>query len=962
MKAVLSLLFINLLVFRVCFAQGLPPVITAQPSSTTVSYLGSASFSVSAFSLTTLTFQWLKNSSPIAGATSSTYNIPSVGTNDAGGYSVQVGNAGGNVTSSTATLNVLVPPAVITSQPQNLTAIQGQTVMLSVTASSVGLAYLWRATNAASGGFTNLTNGGQISGANTSVLTISNVTTNNALVYNVIITNISGAVTSSPSLLKVIPPLLVNVQFLGTTNTSWPSGRGSVQTGSAILGATGDFWNPEAITYFINPGTSTLINGAPLANSIGNSNGLTLTVGSSPNAVFGGAEPSGGATDTGTSNLMSADLEQFVLSANADVWTVTVGGLSGFVGDQFNLVVYAGAPSARSQTIAVTGGASGGNTGSALITSSSDRKLSNGAGDAYQIFTNGILNGSNLVFTVNGGTAAVDTYSAFVNGFQLQVYSYPVITTQPASQTAVVGSTVQFNVGASGGALRCQWQTNGGSGYVDVGNGGVFSGATSNVLTITGTPGSAALAYQVVVANNAGSVTSAPANLTVSPYTVLIDCDMGSGAVQTGPALIGSPGDVWNAITTASGSLVGSTGSSLNGIGFTLANAAQLYDAASGSPTDSGTTNLMEDYAFGYNSSGFTPTVTASITGLKLYTNSAFILVIYAAGNLAGEGGSFTLTGASGGNSASTLTTTAASREISASAGVAYATFTGTLTNGTLAFISTENAGQLFTCVNGFQLELNPPPIISSQPVSQTNIAGGTVSFNVTAMGSPTMSYQWIFNGASISGATNASLTLNNVVSTNAGNYEVVITNSTGSITSSVATLTVYVPPMIISQPQNQTLAIGQPATFSVVAKGSATLGYQWQTNGGSGYVNVGNGGVFSGVNSNVLTLASPTMYDTLSYQVIVNNNFGSVTSTPAFLTLTNPVITLSLSNGLKTISTGCTLQISVPVGISYIILASTDLKSWIPVATNVSATGYEVYTDISATNYSRRFYRTVLP
>jgi hypothetical protein len=167
---------------------------------------------------------------------------------------------------------------------------------------------------------------------------------------------------------------------------------------------------------------------------------------------------------------------------------------------------------------------------------------------------------------------------------------------------------------------------------------------------------------------------------------------------------------------------------------------------------------------------------------------------------------------------------------------------------------------------------------------------------------------------------------------------------------------------MIISQPQNHTLSVGQSATFSVVATGSATLGYQWQTNGGSGYVNVGNGGIFSGANSNVLTLASPTMYDALWYQVIATNNFGSVTSTPVFLTLTNPVITLSLSNGLLTTSTGCTLQISVPVGISYIILASTDLKSWIPVATNVSATGHEVYTDISATNYSRRFYRTVLP
>ena len=84
---------------------------------------------------------------------------------------------------------------------------KGQNASFSVVATGTApLLYHWQATNTASGGFTNLTNGGQISGANANVLNISNVTTNNALFYQVIITNACGAVTSSPAILKVGSP------------------------------------------------------------------------------------------------------------------------------------------------------------------------------------------------------------------------------------------------------------------------------------------------------------------------------------------------------------------------------------------------------------------------------------------------------------------------------------------------------------------------------------------------------------------------------------------------------------------------------------------------------------------------------------------------------------------------------------------------------------------------------------
>ena len=87
------------------------------------------------------------------------------------------------------------------------------------------------------------------------------------------------------------------------------------------------------------------------------------------------------------------------------------------------------------------------------------------------------------------------------------------------------------------------------------------------------------------------------------------------------------------------------------------------------------------------------------------------------------------------------------------------------------------------------------PPTIVTQPVSTTNLVGDTVSFNVAATGTQPLSYQWIFSGANLNGATSSNLTLSNVQLSQAGNYSVVVTNLYGVATSSVASLTVDLPP-----------------------------------------------------------------------------------------------------------------------------------------------------------------------
>jgi hypothetical protein len=216
--------------------------------------------------------------------------------------------------------------------------------------------------------------------------------------------------------------------------------------------------------------------------------------------------------------------------------------------------------------------------------------------------------------------------------------------------------------------------------------------------------------YYTVSATDGSSLSmNSPQSAGAEPYlpfngTGLIDVDFGSAALQTGAAVLGTNGDQWNAVTGTTSSLITSGGARATGIGLTLGSSGVFTDTG-GSAMDAATTPLMEDYTYGYTSA--TPKVTISLTGLTV--GSTFTLVVYAAGDDPGQGASLTLSGASGGNSASTLKTSASTRQISLGNGVAYQTYTGKVTNGTLTITASELSGQSFTAVNGLQLQLTAP-------------------------------------------------------------------------------------------------------------------------------------------------------------------------------------------------------------------------------------------------------------
>ena len=119
--------------------------------------------------------------------------------------------------------------------------------------------------------------------------------------------------------------------------------------------------------------------------------------------------------------------------------------------------------------------------------------------------------------------------------------------------------------------------------------------------------------------------------------------------------------------------------------------------------------------------------------------------------------------------------------------------------------IAIDQGGNLYIADSGNHAirkgQLAGPPVIATQPQSQTVAPGANVQFSVTAGAVPAPTYQWYFNGSIFNGATTSTLSFATARSADAGDYTVVVTNSLGAVTSNKATLTVSAAPVIPPAP-----------------------------------------------------------------------------------------------------------------------------------------------------------------
>ncbi len=171
-------------------------------------------------------------------------------------------------------------------------------------------------------------------------------------------------------------------------------------------------------------------------------------------------------------------------------------------------------------------------------------------------------------------------------------------------------------------------------------------------------------------------------------------------------------------------------------------------------------------------------------------------------------------------------------------------------------------------------------PAISQQPASVTVTEGQAANFTVVATGSAPLSYQWFLNGTA-SGTNASSFAISSTTTAqNAATVNVKVSNAAGSVTSANATLTVNpagpVAPTITTQPANQTVTVGQTATFTVAATGTAPLTYAWFFNGAA-----------AGTNSATYSIGNTTASQSgAQVYVKVSNATGSATSNTVTLTV----------------------------------------------------------------------------
>jgi Tfp pilus assembly protein PilX len=634
------------------------------------------------------------------------------------------------------------------------------------------LSYQWL--QEANGVFVPLSDAGQFSGSASNVLTIENLTLADATNYEVVVSNNWGAVTSSFAKLTIVsqtgiliaasaaPPAIVDLTATGTLDWAhWGlNDITSFDQKAAVVNQIGTF------STYGDPGSGPTQNsGAPQAASWSDGTPDPTETDSYTGVYWGGV-------NNGFQFSVGASAVKQILTVYVDAYSshlhfeaaLSDGSAPAFVDESVTTLAYDDALLAYTIEFAAAS-----------------------PGQTLNITAYSILD--------NGGGGNTELMSAVLYGPE------PNILTQPVSLTNNVTTTALITAVAEGWApLSYQWWGESNGVYVPLTDGGQISGSGTPSLSINSLVLANATNYYVVITNSYGSATSSVANLTVLPITGAM-----IGSVVTGPATVD---------LTIAGTLDWADWGVLSGLPPNY-----LEQKAGGTNQISDITtigagsgpNLFNNALVACSWSDGTPDATVIDTTTGIYFNginngyqftvpadkTKKILTVYAGGYQCQVQVQATLSDfsappfidnslitTSGDGSANAYT-------IAFAAGTNNQTLTVTVTcltdGGNCTLIAATLAG--------------PPPVILDQPVSITNNAGTAAQFSATLEGWPPLSYQWwveangtyvpLADGGQISGSATATLSVSELAFANATNYYVVITNSYGAVTSSVANLTV---------------------------------------------------------------------------------------------------------------------------------------------------------------------------
>ena len=454
--------------------------------------------------------------------------------------------------------------------------------------------------------------------------------------------------------------------------------------------------------------------------------------------------------------------------------------------------------------------------------------------------------------------------------------SAPTVTTNPTSAMANLGGTVTFTAAASGiPTPTVQWEVNTGSGYTDVSDTGVYSGATTDKLTITGATATMNdYQYEAVFTNSVSSATTTAATLTVDSVTTQpASQTVNAGTSVTFTAATSNPSGKdtvqWEVSSDGGTTFTDISGAAATSYSFatTAADNGDEYEAVFTTSAGTLTSNaaaLTVDFA---------PAVTTNPTSQLVEAGSTIDLKAAASGSptptvqwkVSSDGGT-------------TFT------NIFSATSTSYS-FTPTASNNGDEYeaVFTNSIGSATTTAATLTVDS-----ITTQPASQTVDAGASVTFTAASSDSSGDTVQWKVssNGGTtftnISGATSTSYTFTAAGAQNGDEYEAVFTNTAGTLTSDAATLTVQFPPAVTTNPASQLGNAGSTVTFTAAASGNPTPTVQWKvsSDGGTTFTNI------SGATSTSYSFTPTATQSGDEYEAVFTNTYGSVTTSAATLTV----------------------------------------------------------------------------
>jgi alpha-tubulin suppressor-like RCC1 family protein len=519
-----------------------PIQIVQDPQSQTIPYGSDVTFSVMATGAPPISYQWFMNGQPlvdgygISGSATAALSITNVQPSDEGTYDVLVSNAFGSVLSTNALLNLIPPPQVVV-QPTNESALIFGSAAFSVTVrSSLPISYQW------------VFNGEPIANETNADLILSPLNCAQSGYYNVIVSNASGAVSSSKAQLSVYQTVLSTsgavalqdffLQFCNVVAVSGGSGTVYALKADGTVAGYVPYVSPTAE---VPAGLSDVVaisggeDGNPLALR---ADGMVTAWGSYLTDVPGGL--------SNVTAVVAGENYDLALQSNGTVvaWgssLPTLSSLSNVVavavgGDQFlalnanGTVVEGASQSGQPQLV----------PGLSNVIAIAIRQYSTASlalktdGTVVSWFgfaTNPLPNVSNVVAIAAGndvlalesdGTLVSPSLSfpfalsnvfgiAIANldvGFALINDGSPVFTVQPGNQIWTNGSTIWLHARAVGvQPMTYQWQFNGAN----------IQDATNADLTITNAQGNDSGQYCALASNSVGSAASRLASVTIQP-------------------------------------------------------------------------------------------------------------------------------------------------------------------------------------------------------------------------------------------------------------------------------------------------------------------------------------------------------------------------------------------------------------------------------------------------------------